>query len=79
VAIQEQEIDDPVIASGNGDAGLVHYGDASHDKHAGELVFQRRRVIRGQQFRCSAQVEDCRLELSRPLLDQRDVGGQEQR
>jgi hypothetical protein len=34
VAVQEQEIGYPLVTAGQLDAGLSHYGDASHDEGA---------------------------------------------
>ena len=58
--IQQQVIDHPVVAAGAVDADLTDHRDASHDEHAGQLSFQHRRVVRGEQFRGSAQVKDGR-------------------
>jgi hypothetical protein len=79
MAVQEQEVSDPVVAASNSDARLVHDGNASHQEHAGQLALEGRGNVGAEQFGGSPQMDDSRLELPRPFFDQRNVVGQEQR
>jgi hypothetical protein len=79
MTVQEQHIDDALITPGNRDARIVHNGDASHQGDTGQFALEGCGILGAEQFQRSAQVDDCRLEVPRPFLYQRNVGCQEQR
>src|SRR5262249_12412770 len=64
MAIQEQEIGNSLVAASNSNARLAHYGDASHQKHAGQLAFEGCCILWPEQFGRCAQMDSRRSEAS---------------
>ena len=79
VAVEQQKIRHPFIAAGKSDALLAYNRNAAHQEPARQLSFEARGLVRGKQLRCRAQMNDRRAESGGPILDQRNIGAQEQR
>jgi hypothetical protein len=69
MAVQEQEIANPIVIASNGNASFVHYRHASHDERIRQFGFQRCHVTRRKQFRRCAQMNDRRVKFACTFRD----------